>query len=129
MYDCPTPAAAGVNMIDPTIEELSSPEFNLYPMARFPGMIEPDEQDFDQTSPRDNRVEQAQPLSPGHRPEDDPAVPRMEGHDEPGREMIRAYQGRGSRISEHPARSAKPMKTRTSATGRGESSHGRTSTA
>ena len=47
-------------MIDPTIEELSSPEFNLYLMARFPGMIEPDEQDFDQTSHAKTEWERAQ---------------------------------------------------------------------
>jgi hypothetical protein len=46
-------------MIDPTIEELSSPEFNLYLMARFPGMIEPDEQDFDQIGDGESHWEPA----------------------------------------------------------------------
>jgi hypothetical protein len=46
-------------MIDPTIEELSSPEFNLYLMARFPGMIEPDERDFDQMGDMESHWEQA----------------------------------------------------------------------
>jgi hypothetical protein len=47
-------------MTEPTIEELRSPEFNLYLMARFPGTIEPDEQDFDQTAHGETEWEQAQ---------------------------------------------------------------------
>ena len=46
-------------MSDPTFEELFSREFNDYVMARFPGMIEPDAEDFDETIPVVMEREQA----------------------------------------------------------------------
>ena len=46
-------------MSAPTLEELCSREFNDYVMARFPGMIEPDAEDFDQTIRAETEREQA----------------------------------------------------------------------